>query len=182
MINIVGVVSNITVKTTRSGEKMAFFTLSDRYGEIECIVFSKTYSRYSHTIEQEAALAVGGYVQSREDEDIKFIVNSIEALKKNGEYRSDASGKKSDSPQSNERSFGASQKRATKIYLRVESLECESFMKAKNLVEIFEGDVSVIFYDNRTKQYHASGLSFDATDYTIGQLSELLGEENVVLK
>ena len=182
MINIVGVVSNITVKTTRSGEKMAFFTLSDRYGEIECIVFSKTYSRYSHTIEQEAALAVGGYVQSREDEDIKFIVNSIEALKKNGEYRSDASGKKSDSPQSNERSFGASQKRATKIYLRVESLECESFMKAKNLVEIFEGDVSVIFYDNRTKKYHASGLSFDATDYTIGQLSELLGEKNVVLK
>ena len=182
MINIVGVVSNITVKTTRSGEKMAFFTLSDRYGEIECIVFSKTYSRYSHTIEQEAALAVGGYVQSREDEDIKFIVNSIEALKKNGEYRSDASGKKSDSPQSNERSFGASQKRATKIYLRVESLECESFMKAKNLVEIFEGDVSVIFYDNRTKKYHASGLSFDATDYTMGQLSELLGEKNVVLK
>jgi hypothetical protein len=70
----------------------------------------------------------------------------------------------------------------SKLYLRVDSLDCDAFHKAKNLVEIFEGSVAVIFYDTSSKQYHPSGLGFDATDYTVKQLKALLGEENVVLK
>lgn len=181
MINIVGVVNDITVKTTRSGEKMAFFTLGDRYGEIECIAFSKTYSRIRDSLARDTAVAVTGNVQARDDEDIKFIVGSVEILKKNGEYRAHITPNKSESAKE-ERAFGGANKRPTKIYLRVEDLQCEGYKKAKNLVEIFEGEVAVVFYDNSTKQYHASGLSFDATEYTVSQLSELLGAENVVLK
>jgi len=181
MINIVGVVNDITVKTTRNGEKMAFFTLGDRYGEIECIAFSKTYSRIRDSLARDTAVAVTGNVQARDDEDIKFIVGSVEILKKNGEYRAHITQNKSESAKE-ERAFGGANKRPTKIYLRVEDLQCEGYKKAKNLVEIFEGEVAVVFYDNSTKQYHASGLSFDATEYTVKQLSELLGAENVVLK
>ena len=147
-----------------------------------CIAFSKTYSKFFYAVERDAALAVCGYVQTREDEDIKFIVNGIEVLQKNGEYKAEVTEKKASASQTNNKGFGNVQKQASKIYLRVESLECESFLKAKNLVEIFEGDVTVIFYDNQSKQYHASGLLFDVTDYTVGQLCELLGKENVVLK
>ena len=181
MINIVGVVNDITVKTTRNGEKMAFFTLGDRYGEIECIAFSKTYLRIRDSLARDTAVAVTGNVQARDDEDIKFIVGSVEILKKNGEYRAHITPNKAETTKE-ERAFGVANKRPTKIYLRVEDLQCEGYKKAKNLVEIFEGEVAVVFYDNSTKQYHASGLSFDATEYTVSQLSELLGAENVVLK
>ncbi len=183
-ITLVGVVNEITVKSTRNGDKMAFFTLGDRYGEIECIVFSRAYSLVSASIQRDCALAVSGTLQMRDDSSAKFIVSGVQRLEKNGEYRK---GGRKNAPQASHNAehkhiFGGVPKNATKLYLRVDSLTSEAFARAKNLVEIFEGDVSVIFYDTSTKQYHPSGLGFDATEYTLKQLSELLGSENVVLK
>ena len=62
------------------------------------------------------------------------------------------------------------------------NVECREFLYAKNLVEIFEGNLPVIFYDSSKKEYLPSGLGFDATDYTVKELQDLLGSENVVLK
>ena len=168
---------------TRNGEKMAFFTLGDRYGEIECIAFARTYTQTARFISEDAALIVNGTLQFREDEDVKFIVSSIKPLQKNGEYvRSEEN--KVVQPQKQEEKkhvFGGMQK-AKKLYLRVPNLTCEQFVKAKNIVEIFEGETEVIFFDSSNKQYHPSGLGFDATDYTTKQLQTLLGYENVVVK
>ena len=183
LINIVGIINSVTVKMTRNGDKMAFFELGDRYGEIECIAFAKTYSQVSYKIREDLAVLVSGYVQVREDEDVKFIVSSIEPLQKNGEYQPAKANVKSEESQqkSHAQAFGTSQK-AKKLYLRVPNLTCREFGYAKNLVEIFEGGVEVVFYDSTTKQYRPSGLSFDVTDYTIKELKLLLGDENVVLK
>jgi hypothetical protein len=105
-------------------------------------------------------------------------------LQKNGEYRPTSREVKSDnsSEQIKSHSFGKSQGVPSKLYLRVPSLTSEKFVRAKNLVEIFEGSVSVIFYDTEAKSYNPSGLGFDATDYTVGELKKLLGDDNVVLK
>ena len=183
LINIVGIINSVTVKMTRNGDKMAFFELGDRYGEIECIAFAKTYAQVSYKIREDLAVLVSGYVQVREDEDVKFIVSSIEPLQKNGEYQPAKANVKSEESQqkSHAQAFGTSLK-AKKLYLRVPNLACKEFGYAKNLVEIFEGGVEVVFYDSTTKQYRPSGLSFDATDYTIKELKLLLGDDNVVLK
>lgn len=185
VFNIVGIVGDVTVKTTRNGEKMAFFNLFDRYGEIECIAFSRTYAQISHLVKEDNALAITGSLQLRDEESVRFIVSSVQGLQKNGQYRAETKSAESgvNNRQSPEKqSFGGVQKSASKLYLRVPSLLSDEFNRAKNLVEIFEGSVSVIFYDTSTKQYKSSGLGFDATDYTLKQLSDLLGEENVVLK
>ena len=184
MYNIVGTVGQITVKTTRNGDKMAFFTLADRYGEIECIAFAKTYSQIAHAIREDNPLALYGSLQTRDDEDARFIISSAKQLVKNGEYKPDTKSSNSDLSKINASTsnFGGMSRNASKLYLRVPSLESEEFEKSKNLVEIFEGAISVIFYDTKTKQYHPSGLGFDATDYTVNELKRVLGEENVVLK
>ena len=183
LTNIVGIISSVTVKTTRSGEKMAFFTLGDRYSEIECIAFAKTYARISFLIKEDAALCVVGSVQARDDEDARFIVSNIIPLSKNGEYHEKVPslGEKKEVKPVQNSDFGG-QRSVSKLYLRVLSLDSDAFLKAKNLVEIFEGSVPVIFYDTSSKQYHPSGLSYDVTDYTLKQLKELLGNDNVVLK
>ena len=185
LVTVVGIVGEITVKITKNGEKMAFFNLSDRYGEIECIAFARTYANISYKISEDVALSVSGFLQAREDESIKLIVSSVNELQKNGEYRpvpnKTAERTTRENPRE-QRSFGASQSAVKKLYLRVESLDCDSFARAKNIVEIFEGAIPVIFYDASEKQYKASGLGFDATDYTLNQLKEILGDSSVVLK
>ena len=181
-INIVGIVHSVTTKMTRNGEKMAFFTLGDRYGEIECIAFARTYTQVARFISEDAALIVNGTLQFREDEDVKFIVSSIKPLQKNGEYvKIDENKVAQPQKEENKHVFGGVQK-AKKLYLRVPNLTCEQFVKAKNIVEIFEGETEVIFFDSSNKQYHPSGLGFDVTDYTTKQLQTLLGYENVVVK
>ena len=183
-INIVGMVSSVTVKTTRNGDRMAFFTLGDRYGEIECIAFSRAYLQVARFISEDAALCVNGTLQIRDDENVKFIVSSIKSLEKNGEYVSKSENKtlQASKPEEKKQTFGGSCERARKLYLRVPNLVCDEFVKAKNLVEIFEGAIEVVFFDSSTKQYKSSGLGFDATDYTIKQLKIILGDENVVIK
>jgi hypothetical protein len=70
----------------------------------------------------------------------------------------------------------------TKVYLRVPDLESREYLKARNLVNIFEGAVRVIFYDSSNKTYlnHTSGV--DLTDYVLSELYELVGKDNVVPK
>ena len=183
-INVVGMIGSVTVKVTRNGEKMAFFRLSDRYGEIECIAFSRTYSQISYKIKEESAVLVGGFLQVREDEDIKFIVSTLEVLQRNGEYypKNENNTSKSTHTEEKQANFGGAQAKAKKLYLRVPDLNCDKFIRAKNLVEIFEGATEVIFFDSSTREYHPSGLSFDMTDYTVKELKLLLGDENVVGK
>jgi DNA polymerase-3 subunit alpha len=183
-INIVGMIGAVTVKVTRNGEKMAFFQLGDRYGEIECIAFARTYSQISYKIKEDSAVLVGGYVQIREDEDVKFIVSSVDLLQKNGEYqpRVDKKTENTSKHEEKKQTFGGEAQRVKKLYLRVPDLVCDKFVRAKNLVEIFEGTTEVVFFDSSNKQYHPSGLLFDMTEYTIKQLKLLLGDENVVGK
>ena len=68
------------------------------------------------------------------------------------------------------------------LYLRVPDLTCKSYLRAKNLLEIFDGTLPVSIFDASTKTYHKQSLGFDCTAYTIGELQKILGAENVVVK
>lgn len=183
LLTLVGTVSEITVKTTRTGEKMAFFTLEDRYSDIECIAFAKTYSRIKTALERDAAITVKGELQTRDDESPRVIIMTAERLKRNGEFTTPEGReiKPKIKPTINEKFGGVSGSKG-RLYLRVPSMTSREAVKARNLVEIFEGSTPVIFYDSENKKYLPSGLSFDVTEYTTAQLKTLLGTDNVVIK
>lgn len=183
LLTLVGTVSEITVKTTRTGEKMAFFTLEDRYSDIECIAFAKTYSRIKTVLERDAAITVKGELQTRDDESPRLIIMTAERLKRNGEFTPPEGReiKPKIKPPINEKFGGVSGSKG-RLYLRVPSMTSREAIKARNLVEIFEGSTPVIFYDSENKKYLPSGLSFDITEYTTAQLKNLLGTDNVVIK
>ena len=51
-----------------------------------------------------------------------------------------------------------------------------------NLVQIFEGDFPVAFYDAAEKQYDFQIPSVNLTNYLLKEFQSLLGDENVILK
>ena len=70
-----------------------------------------------------------------------------------------------------------------KIYLRVQDMSCEAFVKAKNMVDIFnEGTIRVIFYDSSTGKYSEYSERLFYSNYAIGELKKILGNDNVVIK
>lgn len=66
--------------------------------------------------------------------------------------------------------------------MRVPDDRGELFLKARNLVEILEGDFPTFFYYADEKRYETTPVGVSLTPYLLEQLYALLGRENVILK
>ena len=226
-VTVAGLITGRNIKNTRSGEAMAFITLEDRSGEIEIIVFSKSFSELAGLLVPDAVIAVYGEISVREDEDPKIILRAAAPMRPNGRYTSRPSpfaelieaerrprgrynggysgnGYQSGTPQgtgggnsysvkpsavdgcgqgSAQSGTAVKQTKVNKVYLRVPGIESKEAKKAVNLVEIFDGEIPVIFYDSVRKEYlDEPRLWLDATPFVIGELKKLLGESNVAIK
>jgi len=184
---VAGIVSGLTKKTTRKNETMVFLQLEDRYGEIECLVFPRQCVQFAHLLRLDAAIYVDGNLSVREDEPPKLLVSAVHPLLENGAFvpkKPEEKKPKAAEPKPEPPLAKAPQRQTpiTKLYLRVPTLDCDQYRKAKNLVEIFEGTVRVIFYDTSSAQYVPTDLSVDASPFVLNELSALLGKENVVAK
>lgn len=68
-----------TVVTKTRGQEMAFLLLTDETGEIEAVVFPKTYALVKNILIQGCVVMVKGKVEEREDR-LSFIVDSIDQV------------------------------------------------------------------------------------------------------
>ena len=59
---------------------MAFITLEDLYGTVECIVFPATYDRYSSLIDEDNLIVIEGKVSLNEEDEPKIICEKITRL------------------------------------------------------------------------------------------------------
>ena len=184
-VKIAGIVTKVTRKTTKNGDMMAFFNISDRFAELECMVFAKQYSELGAFVREDEALAVTGTISIREDEKPKIIVSRISPLVENSAYvrqksASTVSEKNESKPlisqQTSEPGGGK------KLFLRVPDMECEQYLKAVNLVEIFDGNDRVVFYDSSNEKYINFTTGATVTDFLASELKKILGDSNVVLK
>ena len=157
---------------------MAFITLEDRYGELECIVFSQPYAKYMHLLRTDNAIFIEGYVSHKDDEAPRIVASTIEELTDNDRYQPPRTTEVTKAAPVTQQAI-SNQK---KLYLRVPNMECREYKKALNIVDIFEGTAKVIFYDMSLKKYVAYSRGIDATQKVINEMNNILGKDNVVLK
>ncbi|MBE6557444.1 MAG: DNA polymerase III subunit alpha [Ruminococcaceae bacterium] len=86
-VRVAGMISSVTAKTTRKDERMAFFTIEDASGEIECLAFPKIFSQDGDLIRVDQAVFVEGNLSIREDEAPKILVSTIGLLVDDAHYR-----------------------------------------------------------------------------------------------
>ena len=201
-VKVAGIVSSVTAKITKKEERMAFVRLEDRYGEIECIIFPKIYRKYHELLHIDCAVYVEGIVQQREDEPARIIVNEIAQLLDNSSYKgkpavsqhpeaSDTTAKVATVPAQANIAVSAGvdssehiefKNHTSRLYIRVSSLDSREYAKAANLAEIFTGSTELYFYDSSQAKYSKYEKGIEATEFILGELRALLGNENVVLR
>ena len=195
-IALTGVITERKTKNTKNGETMAFLTLEDRTGEIEIIVFPKTYTEYAALFNPDAVIAVYGEITVRDEEEPKIILKAAAPMRSNDRYThrqspfaelENAPQKRYQKPVSAPAPAVAVQKDTkkpiAKLFLRVTSTDSAEAKKAINLVGIFDGNIPVIFYETENSKYvQRADLKIDATPFVISELKKLLGDENVVEK
>ena len=176
-VKVAGIVSSITPKTTKKGDRMVFFTIEDRYGEIECLAFPSQYSKFSHLIRVEAPLYIQGVIsgRDREEDSLKIIANDIIELVENSSFNEISINEKKNIEKT-------SKPVISKIYLRVPDMSGESYLMVKNIVDKNKGNVSAIFYDNSTSSYKVYSEKLRVDGRVLEELEKILGKSNVVVK
>ncbi|MBQ7161039.1 MAG: hypothetical protein IJR90_04970, partial [Clostridia bacterium] len=70
-----------------------------------------------------------------------------------------------------------------KLYVRVPSRDSAEWKRADAVISIFSGQTAVVVYENDTKKYCSlSNKGVTADDFVLGELREILGDGNVILK
>ncbi len=85
-VTVAGIITSVTHKTTKKDERMAFFTVEDAGGSIECLAFPKVFERDHDLIHTDHAVFVEGNLSVREDEAPKVLVSVIGLLVDNAHF------------------------------------------------------------------------------------------------
>lgn len=150
-----GIIVEKKNKITRNNNMMAFITLEDLYGSIECIIFPATYERYNKYIQDDGLVVISGRVSMSEVEEPKIIAEKISALNtfKQG-----------------------------KIYVKIATASSNNtFDKLKNILRANSGEIPVYVYMEKENKMVVADRSLwvDNTKEVILELEQLLGQESV---
>ena len=194
-----GILTTVTRKITRNNAMMAFVTMEDPTGDVELIVFPKTFDLVKAFLKEDLVVAVSGRLQIREDEETKVIVEEMQLIEK-GKLPQFRMGNRTSrfhnvskphpnlSPQATE---SPKQKVRVpqsndKLYLRFNHLqEAKAILKALGpLLKAHEGCTPVVIYAKEENQsFQLSQRQWvDSQTKIVELLQAKLGADNVVLK
>ena len=160
-LSIGALLAGIKTIRTKTGQHMAFLTLSDETGEMEAVVFPDQYRRLSPLLEEGALLFAAGKMEERQEK-TQFIMSSASLLEQ------------------------TEADRAPSVYIKIEgSRHNQEFLeKMKRILLEHKGETGVYLYYEKDKQTIRLPDTFhiQADHQALYRLKELLGRENVVLK
>ena len=177
-VGVCGMITSTTVKNTRSGEKMLFLRLEDRYDSIEVVVFPQKFKKYAAALRADEAVYISGTVSVREGEGAKVLLNAVLPLRTNEESQK----RVTETPRTSVPQPKPTKKAVSVVYIKVPSENSEIYKKALNLVEIFEGNIRVSFYFADRAEYKEHTHGIDATPYILKALADVVGEDAVATR
>ena len=176
-VSVSGIISRITLKQTKNGANMAFVTIEDLYGSIEIIVFPNVLERYNNLLIHSAVITVFGTLSLEEEKDAKVLANAISGPPKLSD-KAKQNGKPAEKAEAEE----PKKNKKRGLFLRFCSKEDKNIEKALKIISIFDGSYPLYFYylDEKKYELQKRELFTDVNKTMLGELSKILGSENVV--
>ncbi len=173
-VRVLGIITSIKKKVTKSDSTMAFLGFEDVHAAIEVIVFPKLLLKYSELLNVGSVVLLCGRLSLREDEEPKIVMDSVSLPPdENSIVTADTASQNSDKPKKSVRKG---------LFVRFCTKNCEEVKKSTNLITIFEGMLPVYYYFDDTKSYERQLFSTTANDPMISELKRINGEKNVVVQ
>jgi len=172
-VTVSGMIVSVSRKSKNSGD-MAFVTLEDKTASVEVIVFSRVYAECARLLLKDAAISVTGEISGQDDEAPKIIAKQIVPIT----ALASAKAKKLEKePDADEKESNGT------LYLRVEDISAPAWKRANAIINIFSGKTPVIVYETTKGKYSAlTNKTVSADEFVLGELREILGENNVIIK
>ena len=164
-VKVLGIITSVKKKITRSNAEMAFVTLEDMSGNIEALLFPKTVASTMEILKTGNVVLLEGRLSLREDKEPSLVCEKLSPCPK-------------DVPEQT-----TEKKKKHGLFLRVETRGGEQEKRALNLLGIFdEGNTPAYIYYNDIKEYSKQAVGVGINEPLVNELKRLLGAENVVLQ
>ncbi len=176
------IVTGVKKKVTKKDDIMAFCGVEDLFGNMEMIVFPKTFVTYSNLLNVGNIILVEGRI-SVKDEEIKLLAEKITLAPKTVE---ELPKYKIQPVKQNVKTESTQQEKKKKsgIFIKIPEADAVKIEKLKNLVSIFEGKIPVYLYYENTKKYDFLGIEYftSINKPLINEIKHIFGEDNVVVR
>ena len=129
-----GIVGAIKKINTRKGDTMAFVTVEDYYGSIECLAFSRAYERIKGSLRRDAVVRISGKLDLPSEKAPVIILDKLEEIaketpKNSAEQRSEVAAQPKE------------EEKERTLWLDARSLTEEDFNEFMEMLSSYEGDV-----------------------------------------
>ncbi len=155
-----GMIANYKKLKTKSGSFMAFVSVEDLYGSIECVCFPKVYDRIRNFLENDRVVTVSGKLSITDEKVPTIIVDKMTEYEENAKAQTPSKGPvQAEKPAEDKR-----------LWLNVTDLEEADEDELLETLTYYVGETPVIFVRNGKKM-----LCSQKVNVGKGLLAELAG-------
>jgi len=157
-----GLITDKTIKYTRSNKIMSFIKIEDLYGSLDVILFTDVYEKYKDLLIKDSIVCIRGRVSILEDKNAKLIATEIvpydKLIKKNTKNT---------------------------LWLKLNiNMPSNVLDSIRAILSKYKGDTDVIIYSERDKKKLKApqSLFVNTSNELVKELKNLLGEDCVIVK
>lgn len=170
-IILLGIITAVKLKVTKSNSTMAFVTLEDMFGAIELLVFPNTLSQYAHLVAEGKIVKISGRISVTEEKDTKVICEQVllpPNIKEAQSKEQQTVHKKSGRPG---------------LYIKAANEEDPLYKKALRYIAVFDGATPLYVFFTETNKLMQAPAHFRVSlnDVLLRELKKLLGDTNVAV-
>lgn len=158
-VRLGGIITHVSRKMTRNGNGvMAYCTLEDMTGSIECLAFPSIYTKYGSLLSSDMRVIINGRLNVREGQNNMVIIDDVSPLKRR-----------------------ASEDR---LYLRLNTTDEQLVQRVTETLKRYPGNVPVVLYDDilNKQRLVPKDMYINPSDRVDIDLKQLLGADNVRIK
>ncbi len=195
-----GLISTIRTIVTKSGSKMAFVRIEDKFGESEVIVFPKLYEKVGTKLVRDAVMRVEGKISGKDRDgnigsDVKIIAEDIQFVTDQELHDYESNGKKITEPKNSKYKTVETKRIVSepatvkapyvkKLYVHINNPDDhESLLSLKKICSdyIGESDIVLVLGDEKKS---AIKLPFrvDLSKELVSAMAKILGDDKVIVK
>ena len=163
-INLIGMISDVSVRQLKNGQTLCSVTVEDVSGSIGVICFSSAYAKYQELLKISKVLKIIGKVSVRDENHPEIILEHAETLP---DFAQNFKIPKKNAPK--------------KVYIKVDFIDGAKMKAVTPVLEGSRGQNPIYIYcENDKKSYCApERLWIDIDNETIEKLENILGKDNV---
>ncbi|MCX7908766.1 MAG: DNA polymerase III subunit alpha [Ignavibacteria bacterium] len=162
IVRIIGSLSEIDTKIDKNKQKFAFASIEDFNGKAELVIWSETYNRFYHLLNEDNIVLIVGRGELKEENSLKVYVNEIIQIEEALEKFIDS----------------------IHIYLRVDKDATEKLTKFAAMCNSLNSNLKILFIlinNGERKAFIAENVHFSLSEENINKLFLIFGEDFVRL-